>query len=279
MFRHLFRQQSTDQKYLRDSQYANSSNLGARIRIHELYSTNKYDIQRWSFDLLLAAVGSTAKILEVGTGRGDLWSKNADRLPAEWQVTLTDFSQGMLDDAQKHLGAAADHFTWQTADAQELPFEDQSVDAVLSHFMLYHVPNREKAIAEFRRVLKPNGMLMAFTLGDGHMYQLNEAIHEAWPELYAKTPQSVQSHFSLENGADQIRTSFDNVVMIPYVCDLRVEDAEPVVDYARSAIQGGDTEAGFGRLREAVAKEIAEKGNFFVKKETGMFVARGYANA
>jgi len=279
MFRNLFHHQSTDPRYLRESQYANSNNLGARIRIHELYSTNKYDLQRWSFDLLTAVAGSTAKILEVGAGRGDLWSKNADRLPPEWQVTLTDFSQGMLDDAQKHLGAAADHFTWQTANAEELPFEDQSLDVVLAHFMLYHVPNREKAMREFRRVLKPNGVLMAGTLGESHMRQLNEAIHRAWPELYANAPQGVQSNFSLENGADQIRTAFNNVVMIPYVCDLRIEDAEPAVDYARSAIQGGDTEAGFALLREAVSQEIAEKGNFFVKKETGLFVARGYANA
>jgi ubiquinone/menaquinone biosynthesis C-methylase UbiE len=132
---------------------------------------------------------------------------------------------------------------------------------------------------EFRRVLKPNGVLMAFTLGESHMHQLNEAIHRAFPEKYTKPARGVQMSFSLENGADQIRTAFNNVVMIPYVCDLRVEDAEPTVDYARSAIEGGDTEEGFARLREAVAKEISEKGNFFIKKETGMFVARGYANA
>lgn len=276
----MFHHQSTDPTYLRDSQYANSNNLGARIRIHELYSTNTYNIQRWSFDLLMAAAGSTAKILEVGAGRGDLWSKNADRLPAEWQVTLTDFSQGMLDDAQKHLGAAADHFTWQTANAQELPFEDQSLDVVLSHFMLYHVPDREQAMREFRRVLKPNGVLMAFTLGETHMHQLNEAINRSFPEKFAQdNMQRVQNNFSLENGADQIRTAFNNVVMIPYVCDLRIEDAESTVDYARSAIHGGDTVEGLARLRDFVTQEIAQKGNFFVKKETGMFVARGYANA
>ena len=275
----MFHQQSTDPTYLRDSQYANSSNLGARIRIHELYSTNKYDIQRWSFDLLMAVAGSTAKILEVGAGRGDLWSKNADRLPAEWQVTLTDFSQGMLDDAQKHLGAAADHFTWQTANAQELPFEDQSLDVVLAHFMLYHVPDREQAMREFRRVLKPNGVLMAFTLGQSHMHQLNEAIHRAFPEKYSKPARGVQSNFSLENGAEQIHTAFSNVVMIPYVSDLRVEEAESTVDYARSAILGGDTEEGYARLREAVSREIAEKGHFYVSKSTGIFIARGYANA
>jgi ubiquinone/menaquinone biosynthesis C-methylase UbiE len=275
----MFHQQSTDPTYLRETQYANSSNLGARIRIHELYSTNKYDLMRWSFDLLMAVVGSTAKILEVGAGRGDLWSKNADRLLPEWQVTLTDFSQGMLDDAQKHLGAAADHFTWQTANAQELPFEDQSLDAVLAHFMLYHVPDREKAIREFRRVLKPNGVLLACTLGESHMNQLNEAIHRAFPDTYTKPVRGVQGNFSLENGADQIRTAFNNIVMIPYVCDLQVEDAEPVVDYARSAIHGGDTEEGYALLREAVKQEIAEKGHFFVSKSTGMFVARGLANA
>ncbi len=275
----MFTRKSTDPTYLRETQYANSSNLGARIRIHQLYSTNNYDIQRWSFDMLLASVGNTASILEVGAGRGDLWAKNADRLPAAWQVTLTDFSQGMLDDAQKHLGAAADHFTWQTANAQELPFEDQSLDAVLAHFMLYHVPNREQALKEFRRVLKPNGILMAFTLGEGHMHQLNDAMHMAFPEEYANNTEPVHNTFSLENGAAQIATAFDNIVMIPYQSDLRIEDAEPAVDYARSAIRGLHSDEGLAKLREFAAKEIAEKGHFFVKKETGLFVARGSAHA
>ena len=61
--------------------------------------------------------------------------------------------------------------------------------------------------------------------------------------------------------------------------ELRVEDAESTVDYARSAIEGGDTEEGFARLRAEVSREIAEKGHFFIKKDAGIFVARGYANA
>jgi SAM-dependent methyltransferase len=275
----MFNRRATDDTYLRETQYANSSNLGARIRIHQLYSTNGYDIQRWSFDLLTAVTGSTAKILEIGAGRGDLWAKNADRLPAEWQVTLTDFSQGMLDDAQKHLGAAADHFTWQIANAQELPFEDHSFDVVLAHFMLYHVPDREQAMREIRRVLKPNGVFMAFTLGQGHMQQLNEATRQAFPQEYDNNTLPVHYPFSLENGENQIRTAFGNVVLIPYQSDLRIEDVAPVIDYARSAIHGGMDEAGLAKLSEFVAREIAEKGNFFVKKETGLFVARGYVNA
>jgi ubiquinone/menaquinone biosynthesis C-methylase UbiE len=273
----MFDRKATDDTYLRETQYADSSNLGARIRIHQLYSTNAYDIQRWSFDLLTAVAGSSAKILEIGAGRGDLWAKNADRLPPEWQVTLSDFSQGMLDDAQKHLGAAADHFTWQIANAQELPFEEHSFDVVLAHFMLYHVPDREKAMREIRRVLRPNGVFMAFTLGDGHMRQLHDALNRALPDVYGDF-RAMHKNFGLENGAEQIRTAFDNVVMIPYQSDLRIEDVAPVIDYARSATLPEGSETGLSNLAAFVAQEIAEKGNFFVKKETGLFVARGYVN-
>lgn len=275
----MFNRKATDTTYLRNTQYANSSNLAARIRIHQLYSTNSYDIQRWSFDLMTAVTGQTAKILEIGAGHGDLWAKNTDRLPAEWQVTLTDFSQGMLDDAQKHLGAAADHFTWQTANAQELPFEDNTFDTVLAHFMLYHVPDLPKAMKELRRVLKPNGVFMAFTLGQGHMQQLNEAAHQAFPEEYDNNILPVHTPFNLQNGEAHIATAFNNIVMIPYESDLHVKDADTVVEYIASAIHGGTSQEGAARLREAVNKEIAEKGYFFVKKQTGLFIARGYAQA
>ncbi len=50
-------------------------------------------------------------------------------------------------------------------DAQSIPFEDETFDAVIANHMLYHVPDRPKAIAEIKRVLKPGGRLIATTIG------------------------------------------------------------------------------------------------------------------
>ena len=69
----------TDPDYLRSTQYKDSSNLGARIQLHERFTTTNVDLHRWMVDLMQASFPSDARILEIGCGRGNLWWKNADR--------------------------------------------------------------------------------------------------------------------------------------------------------------------------------------------------------
>ena len=154
----------TDTSYLRGEQYATSVNLDARVFFHQRYSTNRHPWQRWVFDHLTTA--EPARILELGCGPGNLWQQNADRIPPGWQVVLTDLSAGMLKGAATKL-ARPDAFQLCEADAQALPFEGAGFDAVIANHMLYHVPDRPRAFAEVRRVLKPGGKLYAATNGAG----------------------------------------------------------------------------------------------------------------
>ncbi len=110
-------------------QYENASNLRARIAIHELFSTNKEGWMPWFFKELkqeLSMMSSNyknynkkisneniselsnldlkqpnIKILELGCGDASLWNKNFNYIPSNWEITLTDFSDGMLKDAKK----------------------------------------------------------------------------------------------------------------------------------------------------------------------------------
>ncbi len=76
-----------DPNYLLTDQYKDDTNLNARIRIHELYSTNKYGFHQWAFDHLKLPLDS--KILELGCGPGQLWLKNLDRILQDWDITPT----------------------------------------------------------------------------------------------------------------------------------------------------------------------------------------------
>ena len=76
------------------------------------------------------------------------------RIPSTWDITLSDLSSGMLDSAWRNLVVTGRNYKFKEIDAQEIPFEDETFDAVIANHMLYHVPDKPKAIAEIKRVLK-----------------------------------------------------------------------------------------------------------------------------
>jgi ubiquinone/menaquinone biosynthesis C-methylase UbiE len=97
--------------------------------------------------------------LEIGSGTG-YFSLNLMQLGVIERLTATDISPGML--AQLASTAAAlglDEVTTVTTEAEELPFEDESFDLVLGHAVLHHIPDLDRAFAEFKRVLRPGGAI------------------------------------------------------------------------------------------------------------------------
>ena len=54
------------------------------------------------------------------------------------------------------------------------PYDDASFDAVIANHMLFHVPDRAKALAEMRRVLRPGGKLYTSTMGETHKKTLRD---------------------------------------------------------------------------------------------------------
>ncbi len=98
--------------------------------------------------------GSTA--LDLCCGQGGLSAAFVERGA---QTTGLDFSEPMLAVARQAVPEA--EFIW--GDAQELPFEDGSFDAVASNFGLPHVPDQPKALSEIARVLRPGGRFAVTT--------------------------------------------------------------------------------------------------------------------
>lgn len=266
----------SDSELLKTEQYNNAKNLSARIRIHELYSTNKTDMWDWYFEQVLEKTLKEAKVLEVGTGRGDMWKCNAERIPQGWDITLTDFSGGMIADNQSHLGDLAKRMKYQEADVQNLPFPNAEFDIIFANYMLYHVPSIPQAVQELHRVLKPNGILFAATNGSQHLAQLFQLIAEYsgimdWEKFFAV-------NFNLQNGADYLGAAFKKVEMLQFESDLWVTDAQAIIDYVASASSIDSKkfmEQHEANLRAKLEAQIAEKSGIFIGKETGFFIARG----
>jgi ubiquinone/menaquinone biosynthesis C-methylase UbiE len=99
-----------------------------------------------------AEVSPGMRVLDVGTGPGYA-ARRAAALGAE--ATGVDMAEEMLALARRGNGAAQ----FMRADAQRLPFGDRSLDAVVSHFAVHHVPQPEGALREFARVTRPGGWI------------------------------------------------------------------------------------------------------------------------
>ena len=258
----------TDQQYLKTEQYKDTTNLDARVAIHKGFSTNPYGWYNWVFDIL-TKLPTDAKILELGCGPAYMWKECSHRIPATWDITLSDLSSGMLDSAWRNLVVTGRNYKFKEIDAQSIPFEDETFDAVIANFMLYHVPDRPKALHEIRRVLKPGGKLIAATAGINHMKEMMEYLQQVH---VSKTWESYANPFTLESGLEQLRLVFSNVTMSRYEDNLHVTEIEPIMAYIHSSMRATElSEEELANVQRDLEKELKEKGRVFISKDSGLF--------
>ena len=262
----------TDQRYLRAEQYRDAANLRARMTLHERFSVNQSPWQRWVFDRL--ALPAQCRVLELGCGPGKLWLENADRLAWGWMVTLADYSPGMVREARQGVrdanlvAASAPEFAYVNLDAQALPFADASCDAIIANHMLYHVPDRARALAEIRRVLRPGGRFYAATNGEEHLRELDELLTQAGQPPLGRPA----NHFTLEGGAVELAQVFAQVTLERYDDGLVVTEAAPLVAYLSSGLRYAAADQ--ARIAAIVAQELTARGGaLHISKSSGLFTA------
>jgi SAM-dependent methyltransferase len=203
-------------------QYADDRNLRARQRFWE-HQEPYFDVVSWALDL--AGLSPGMRVLDVGCGNGEYLRALAAR---RVRAVGCDLSPGML--------RAAGHSAVACANVTALPAHDAAFGAVLAVHMLYHVPNREAAVRELRRVLAPGGTCIAVTNGGRHLLSLRalteQAVHRAtpgWRMLRATHA------FSAENGAAQLGTAFPSVTIVrPATPPVVIRDAALAADYVAS---------------------------------------------
>ena len=257
------------------AQYKDASVLYTRIQIYKLFSTNPESWHRWVFGQL--QLPPRSRILELGCGNGNLWLENRDRIPDDWAVVLSDFSPGMLRDAQATLGTLAPRFRFAAVDAREIPFAARSFDAVIANHMLYHIkPGRQRALAEIARVLKPEGRLYASTNGRSKGSGLGALMARFNPRApkprQATTVDGMPDTFYLEDGGEQLAPWFVDIAVSRYENELLVTEAEPLIASART--RGKLDEEQLAAFAEYVEAEIARRGAIRLAKEVGLFEAR-----
>lgn len=103
--------------------------------------------------------GTFGDALEIGAGTG-YFSLNLASQGLIDNLTATDISPGMLASLSKTAEKLGVEAETEVTEAEVLPFEDESFDVVLGHAVLHHIPDLDRAFAEFFRVLRPGGLIL-----------------------------------------------------------------------------------------------------------------------
>jgi SAM-dependent methyltransferase len=106
-----------------------------------------------------ALEGGYDRSLEIGAGTG-YFSLNMLQTGVVSEATCTDISPGMVATLARNARRLGLEVKTARADAESLPFSDESFDLVLGHAVLHHLPNLRRAFAEFHRVLRPGGQIV-----------------------------------------------------------------------------------------------------------------------
>ncbi len=126
------------------------------------------------------------RILETAAGTGVVTRSLVKSLSPDIQIVATDLNQAMLDLATKLLRAP--NVTWQQTDAQTLPFEDASFDAVVCQFGVMFFPDKIAAYREALRVLKPNGRFLFNVWDQLDANLLSKTVSDKVAELFPDDP-------------------------------------------------------------------------------------------
>jgi ubiquinone/menaquinone biosynthesis C-methylase UbiE len=257
----------TNQDYLLNEEYKDASKFKTCLGIAQSLGVQPVDWYQWIFDLIRRA--PRCRVLELGCGPGNLWQSNLKRIPADWEITLSDFSPGMLKDAQDNLSQSGRRFTFQVIDAQAIPFGAASFDRVIANCMLYHVPDRSRALSEIRRVLKPGGYLYAATFSQAGFSALKKLTDSVGIPTWLD-----KMGFSRENGAEQLAGWFSQIELHHLENSLVVKEADPLVALLRALPIGAEyNETKLQHLRNVIQQELAQRGEIRFNIELALFEA------
>lgn len=129
-------------------------------RFNALSSFGRY--RSWLRTLIdRAPITPDSVVLDVAGGTGDVTFTACERKPAA-RIILSDYTPAMLEVAQARLNAGEARgvpVELAVVDGQDIPYDDESFDVLTMSYGIRNMPEREKALSEMHRVLKPGGAL------------------------------------------------------------------------------------------------------------------------
>ena len=210
-----------------------------------------------------------SRVLEVAAGTGVVTRAMASILPKNVSIVATDLNQAMLDQASVVVTDRA--IEWRQADAMQLPFQGESFDAVVCQFGVMFFPDKSKAFAEARRVLRPEGVfifnvwdrIVENEFADTVTSALQSVFPNDPPRFLARTPHGYHDHRSIErdlaNGGFTVSPRIDTVAARSRATSPRI----PAIAYCqgtplRNEIETRDASR-LGEATDIAAQAVAKR--------------------
>ena len=205
-----------------------------------------------------------SRVLEVAAGTGVVTRALASALPEGVAIVATDLNQAMLD----HAAAVGTRraVEWRQAHAMQLPFGNGAFDAVVCQFGVMFFPDKPKAFAEARRVLKPGGIFIFNVWDRIEENEFADVVTTALvplfpndpPRFMARVPHGYHDHGAIErdlaSGGFTRSPAFDTVAARSRASSPR----DPAIAYCQGTPLRNEIEArDASRLGEATATAAA----------------------
>lgn len=266
----------TDSSYLKDVAYQDANGLDIRNDILDQYrSQHRQGWYEWLFERL--ALPTEGRLLDLGCGPADLWVKNRPQLRPQWHIVLSDLSEGMVQEARERVALCSrpqpTPFSFLSFDATKLPFPSQMYEAVFALGLLDHLPDKNHALQEVSRILKPGGLFYASAGGRSHLQELQSLISPFFPDIQLGGD---PAQFGLDNGREWLAPYFDDILLHRYQDELVFHEAEPLLAFALSEAELCEQLNPRKKIawQWFVADHLSQHGAIRVTMEKGVFVGR-----
>ncbi len=201
--------------------------------------------------------GPYARSLEIGAGTG-YFSLNLMQDGVIGAATCTDISPGMLATLEGNAATLGLEVETAACDASELPFEDESFDLVLGHAVLHHLPDLDRAFAEFERVLAPGGTLFFAGEPSRHGDRIAAVPKRAALRLAPAWRRAMRARPAPgDHGADEAEHALEGMVDVHAFVPSDLEDRAAAAGFEGVRVQGEELLANwfgwFNRTLEATA--------------------------
>ena len=142
--------------------------------------------------ILKSLPNKKSKVLDVGCGEGYLSRMMAKQGMKVWGV---DFSSNLIEAAKKEEHRDPLGIQYKVADMRTTSFPSSSFDIVVSHQSIHEIPNPQKALQEFARILKKNGRVLLLFLHPCFDFSLDQTNKQTIAPLYFQKGKIQKGHY------------------------------------------------------------------------------------